>query len=308
MANEFEIVSSDHIKNVNIVFNKVKYRSPHVHREFELIYQVSDQAEYRFGQGSQTVCAGDFLIFNPNQLHEIISAHGSSFIICLQIAPEFFEMFYPGIHHLEFETPYLSGLELANISVPFLELANSYLMQRPYYEFECTSLIQHIFHELLISVPHHFTSLAEKKNNEEKASRLERILDYAANHYYEKINLADLAAQENLTLNYLSRFIKQNLNRSFQDYIGELRFNHAKYLICNTRQNLIDICESCGYSDYRYLYQDFMAHVHCSPKDYRGSHSAEHAHLIQSSDSQEEILTFDQALRLLGMSASQNQP
>lgn len=269
LSSEFEVIQTGNIRYINMVFNKIQYRSPHMHREFELVYNLGCDVIYHVGTISKRFLPNTFAVFNPNQVHEIVSAGTNPFMVCLQVAPEFFDNIDSDISYLEFDSFYPESFEHSTISNRMLELSDIYLSQKKNYNFECAALIYQIFKELLDILPYHISTLSEKKSNEEKAVRLKRILKYARNHYMEKISLQMLAEEENLSLTYLSRFIKENLNRSFQEYIGELRYNRAKFLIRNSNKNLMEICQECGYSDYRYLYQAFIKNDRCSPKQYR---------------------------------------
>lgn len=297
MNNEFEIIQAGNIKHINMLFNKIKYRSPHMHREFELVYNLGGDCVYHVGASSVGFKPGTFAIFNPNQVHEIVSISPNPFMVCLQIAPEFFENVDTNISFLEFDSFYLPSYENSRLSDLVLSLSYAYLEQQKNYYFECASFVYQIFKELLDAFPYHITTLSEKKNNEEKALRLKRILKYAKEHYMEKISLQDLASKENLSDTYLSRFIKESLNRSFQQYIGELRYNQAEYLINHTNKSLMEICEECGYSDYRYFYQAFMKKSSCSPKQYRGLTITKAS--VSSRDSIETKLSRKEALEIL---------
>lgn len=300
MKNEFEIVQPGHLNHVNMVFNKIYYRSPHMHPEFELIYNLGGDTVCDIGSDSIILSKNDFVIVNSNQVHEIRAISPDPFMICLQIDPAFFEDIYPDIHFLEFDDlcPKNDGDSL--IPNALIKLSYSYLQQREHYEFGCCALIYTIFEELLVQLSHHIMTDLEKRFSDEKTERIDRILTYAQSHYMEKISLAKLAREENLSLNYLSRFIKVNLNRSFQDYVGELRFQHAKQLIRHSNKNLITICEECGYSDYRYLYQTFMEHCGCSPKEYRRKHPViVPSATVSSPTSNEKKLSPQEALDLL---------
>lgn len=297
MKNEFEIVQSSNIQYINMLFNKIQYRSPHMHREFEVIYNLGCDAVYSVYSESRRLAQGSYVVFNPNQVHEIVSIGTNPLMICLQIAPEFFENIDLTISYLEFDSFFLSDYENQRLPDLIKKLSYSYLCQEKNYNFECAALIYQIFKELLELFPYHISTAIEKKSNEEKALRLKRILAYARNHYMEKISLQSLAKEENLSLTYLSRFIKDNLNRSFQDYIGELRYNQAKYLMRNTNKNLMEICQECGYSDYRYLHQAFVKNFNCSPKQYRNLVVKDN--FVSSPDSIETKLSKQEALESL---------
>lgn len=273
-TNELEIVQHGRLNYVNMIFNIISYRSPHMHREFELICNFEGSIICNIGADSICLKDGDFLIVNPNQVHEIISDSSDPFTVCLQIAPDFFKTVNNDINQTEFienHRCYNSSGDSNNIPSLLLELSNAYLTKKENYDLYCSSIIYMIFYELLKTLAHRSMSSLEKRTSFERAERIGHILDYANAHYREKISLADLAREENLSPTYLSRFIKLNLNRSFQEYIGELRLLHAKYLIQSSQKSLTEICAECGYSNYRYFYSDFIKSCGCSPAEYRSS-------------------------------------
>ncbi len=296
---EYEVVQYNNLKYVNMIFNSISYRSPHMHREFELIYNLKGETIYSVGAKSIHLKEGSFLIFNPNQVHEIRSASPGPFTICLQVAPEFFEPVRSDMEFLSFDSFFLKDYKKRDIPEMLLKLSKAYLSREENYEFYCSSLIYMIFSQLLKLFPYHFMSGQERKSSLEKTQRINRILKYGQLHYNEKASLSELARLENLSVTYLSRFIKENLNRSFQSYIGELRFNNAKRLVISSDKALIDICEECGYSNYRYFYQDFIKNCNCSPNDYRLSQKDDGAGGQSPRFSVEERLSPGEALERL---------
>lgn len=272
MKQEYEVVEHANIRHLKISVNRIAFRTPHMHRDFEVIHNLKGDAYFTLGHQNIEFPEGSILLINPNQMHTIHSIAEDSLMIVLQVAPEFFASIYPSISHLSFEPHCLSGPAAEKIHASLIQLTRHYLLQNESYEFACGSLVLQIFHDLLNIYPHHLISDAEKKTFQTKARRLDRIIRYAQEHYTEKISLEDIARSENLSVSYLSHFIKSNFNQSFQDYIAKLRLNQATFLIHDPGKRLIDICEECGYSDYRYLYQAFMNEYHCSPKAYRSRH------------------------------------
>jgi AraC-like DNA-binding protein len=103
--------------------------------------------------------------------------------------------------------------------------------------------------------------------------------------------LKDVAQLEGLSLSYLSFFVKKNLNMTFQEYVGSLRFNHAKkLLLLSENKSMFNISIESGFSDPRYLTKAFKAQTGMTPDEYRkqkmlivktdtvhrSSHSSEH--------------------------------
>ena len=71
-------------------------------------------------------------------------------------------------------------------------------------------------------------------------------------------------------MHYLSHFVKDALNQSFQEYVCSVRVNCACKLMADSEKKLLDICEESGFSDYRYFSQAFKRQFGLTPEQYRG--------------------------------------
>lgn len=272
MKNEFEIIEHSHIKYLNVFLVNMNYRSPHLHREFELILVLHGDVTIKIKQEIYNLSSGSSVIFNPNQPHEIKSDNNSSLILCVQISPKFCSDYFPNMSNLVFDTFNIrqnaSNDTYKYIQSLTLKLGYFYYKKRNGYEFSCMSIINQLFSIFLDILPYHIISDEEKRFNQIKIERLNRILNYIDENYMYKLKLSHIAERENLSVSYLSHFIKDNLNESFQEYINNHRFNQAKKLLLTTDMKLIDICMECGFSDYRYLYKVFKENYNCTPKEY----------------------------------------
>ena len=272
MKNEFEIVEHSHIKYLNVFLVDMNYRSPHLHREFELILVLDGNVAIKSKQESYNLSSGCSVIFNPNQPHEIKSTSDSSLILCVQVSPKFCSDYFPNMSNLIFDSFNIkqnaSDETYKYIQSLTLRLGHLYYEKRNGYEFSCMSIINQLFSIFLNILPYHIISDEEKISNQIKIERLNRILNYIDENYMYKLKLSHISQKENLSVSYLSHFIKDNLNQSFQEYINNHRFNQAKKLLLTTDMKLIDICMECGFSDYRYLYKVFKANYDCTPKEY----------------------------------------
>lgn len=81
------------------------------------------------------------------------------------------------------------------------------------------------------------------------------ITEYIAEHHQEQISLEEIAEMEQITKYHVSHFIRKMLGISFQEYLNNIRFDHALRLLSQTDLNLLDICMESGFSSSRYLNQ-----------------------------------------------------
>jgi YesN/AraC family two-component response regulator len=183
----------------------------------------------------------------------------------------------PNLKNIEFDvtdiTNQLNAKQQLTLRTLLTDAALQYFQKDFGFELNCMSLLNMLFYQLLNHVPYHTISDAERSVSLKKNKRLKRILDYAEDHYTEKLLLTDIAKNEDLSLNYLSHLFKNSFSITFQQYVNKLRIEKAKQLIVNSNMKLIDICMECGFSDGKYMNRLFCQQYGCTPKEYRKTRS-----------------------------------
>lgn len=286
---EFEIVT-DKNSNFKIFLNVMKYRTPHLHLDYEIAYVMTGQLHLIYDdEKTYTLNPGDIMCINPYQVHEFKTDENVR-LLFLQINPDYFKGIYPQIQNLEFDLPCIDNpfdtlreqkidfseeykLSYTRAYTYIFELARVYMEQKPDYELKCAGLLNMFFYEILQLVPHSNVSHEETVYAHNKATRMRRIADYIERHIDEKILLSDIAESEELTLTYLSHFFKDNFHMSFQEYLSRLRCEKARSLLLTTNLSLLDISISCGFSDPKYFKTGFIKQYGHAPKEYRQNFS-----------------------------------
>ena len=88
MCEEFEVISHGNM-DYNIFLNNLLYRTPHVHKEFEVCLLLDGSVQLLSPSSSRAFSAGSLWVINPFESHELI-AERPALILSLQIAPAFF--------------------------------------------------------------------------------------------------------------------------------------------------------------------------------------------------------------------------
>lgn len=159
-----------------------------------------------------------------------------------------------------------------------------------------------ILHRLLKLLPFHVMTAEEMSNAEQRNARLMRLIQFVDENYMHKIRLSDFARQEGLSLSYMSHFVKDTMNQTFQDYVNSVRFNRARQLIAAGNTSLTSISLESGFSDYRYFSRTFQQTYGITPAEYRDQarHTIpENVILNHSLHSREEIFTEKRSLTAL---------
>ena len=68
---EYEIVEHLKLEDLNIFLVELSYRSPHMHKEFEIGMVLSGSVMVCANQKNERFDPGDMMIFNPHQSHEL---------------------------------------------------------------------------------------------------------------------------------------------------------------------------------------------------------------------------------------------
>lgn len=273
MANELEIISHNQMHDFRLFLVNLVYRTPHVHKDYEICLVLRGNITLTTPGQSYTVPERSFLLLNPFQAHEIKADQGiPALILSVQIAPTFFMDTYPqvqsmqigtNVHHIS-ESP-----QCGRLFSMLIKLASHYLRKSDAYELLCTGLINTILYELIQLCGYRIVSDAERDIYRLQQQRIRRISDYIDAHYMGKLLLSDIAAEMDLSLYYLSHFFKENYGISFQEYLARIRSEKARQLLLLTSLSLLDISMSVGFSDPKYMNAAFRRQYGCSPKEYR---------------------------------------
>lgn len=301
---ELEIIQHTQIPGITLFFDTVDYRTPHVHPELEFLLVLDEPL--LIGSGLQRFRAepGTLVVFHPNQPHEFYKEQNCCTFLCVQVAEELFEHIFPAASNMAFteSLPFslLTEDEQNMVCRDLMDIARSYLKQEEGYELYVTGKVALFLHFLMGKVPHHTMTREESRNQDRRNDRLTRLIDYVNQNYMHKIRLTDFAKSEQLSLNYMSSFIKETMNQSFQEYVNSVRFNAACKQISSGTDNLIDVCIDCGFSDYRYFSRTFRERLGMTPAEYQQQHpvSKETAPLRRSLRSLEQFYSREQSLAL----------
>lgn len=299
---ELEIVPYRQSDGVWIFVNKVEYRSPHFHPEWELLWVLDTPLSVTGPQKQYLIQPGELILFPPNFPHEFHKTERPCTFLCMQLSPKVF----PSTANIRTE-----DIRLANhfpeeearwLKTAMLDAARSFFIQDNLSALFCHGSCALILHRLLTGLPSHSMSAEEKANTEQRNTRLLRLMQFVDENYMHKIRLSDFAAQENRSVSYMSHFVRETMNQTFQDYVNSVRFNRARQMIDEGQQSLVSICVASGFSDYRYFSQTFVKAYGMTPAEYRRRTRAdlpEQDAPAHSLHSREEIFSPQRSLHLL---------
>ncbi len=110
------------------------------------------------------------------------------------------------------------------------------------------------------------TSLLQSSGNERI---VDSIIQYINEHYCDDLSIAMLSEQFNLSSNHITNLLKQELGIRYNDYITQLRLEHAKELLITTNLSVKNITSACGYYSQSHFTKLFVEKEGCTPIEYR---------------------------------------
>lgn len=97
-------------------------------------------------------------------------------------------------------------------------------------------------------------------------------LKYINENYANNIALSDVADEANVSMYYLSKQFKLEMNKNFVEYLNDLRINKAKALLKTTNMSIKEIAYTVGYNNQTYFCKIFKKQAGIAASEYRSKY------------------------------------
>lgn len=303
MKYEYELISHNYIRGFHLFLVRILYRTPHLHREFEVNLILDGSVEI-LSQGREYHAeTGDFFVFDPYQPHELRAREGTVLILSIQISPAFFSDYFPQMESVRFGTEIFhraASPRHQQLYRQLLELTCCYCQKAPFYELDCAGNINALFRALLDVSAFMVVSEAERPAQRARQERVRYLAERIEGGFSEKLLLGDLAKELGVDLYYLSHFFREHFGLSFQEYLAKLRCEKARRELLLTDRSLLDISLSCGFSSPKYFQRAFQKQYGATPREYRRQAPRETGELPAASVlTSQKFLSDQESLRVV---------
>lgn len=251
-----------------------------IHDFFEIIYVLENDMFIDLDKKSITLKAGDVCFIPPGMIHcpQIMEN-----TIALQI----------NIRKSTFQKEFFKSLKGNNIISSFFLNAlysqdNSsvlifhigqeetlkdiflYLYQENYNQYPGYQLIINNFFEIVLSFLLRCQPSNVEVNNVKQSTdpRITRMLQYIQSNY-EKVTIAELSEEFNLSKTYLSKYITHKIGKPFSSILQEIRLEKACDMLHNSDLKIEDISDCVGYLNVEHFIRLFKKKYHKTPNQYR---------------------------------------
>ncbi|GLU51270.1 AraC family transcriptional regulator [Dyadobacter frigoris] len=250
----------------------------HFHTECQLVHILSGSGTRIIGDSIEHFEEGDLAFVGPNVPHvwysQSQSAH-ESMSVALYINPEAVSEKLEGLIDTKELRRFFKESE-RGISVCGVKkaLITDILMQMPEQKnIELLASFIQILHYLLdpeelvwLNVPNLLSVY-----NVQAPGRVHKLMHFIQQNFKQEITLQQAASVSGLQIHSFCRFFKSLTNRTFSDFLNEVRIGFASKLLLQSDLPVTQIALECGYTNISYFNRCFKKINKVSPKDYRNS-------------------------------------
>lgn len=124
--------------------------------------------------------------------------------------------------------------------------------------------------EYFVSMLQAAFEIREKKSSSQNKKMMGKALAYIDENYMnDSLSLNTVAAEAEVSANYLSAVFSQSMKKTFVEYVTEKRMEKAKKLLKSTSLSSGEIASRVGYKDSHYFSFVFKKTQGMSPREYR---------------------------------------
>lgn len=256
----------------------------HLHPEFQLSFVVKGEGTRFVGDNIKPFKAGDLVLTGPNLPH-VWRNNDSYFEKKSQLSTTVIVIYFHD--HFLGETLH-KKIEMESINKLFqrsergLEITGktrsvvSKMMRNLLSLKGMDSLIQLLkildvlakSSECSFITHHHLVS----SNTEAETNRMNKVYGYVMKNFKQKISLDEVAGMVNMTRTSFSRYFRSRVNRSFSDFLTEIRIGYACKLLKEENMNIDYIGCECGFRTVSNFNKQFKKVVGKQPHCYRNEY------------------------------------
>jgi AraC-like DNA-binding protein len=252
----------------------------HFHPEYQLFCVIEGSGTRFIGDNIKHFQYGDMVFLGPNMPHlwrsddyllknEKTHAHG--IVIYFEedfLGKDFFEKQEMVLLKQLFEKAG-RGIELTGSTQKLVLSKMQSLVNKEGFE-RVMSLLD-ILHTLACTQEYSFIASVGFENNfkHTETERMRVVHEYVMQHFRQEISLDKVAALANMSPSAFCRYFKARANKTFTDFVSEVRIGHACRLLIEGNMNVSQLAYECGYKTISNFNRQFKEIVKESPLKYQ---------------------------------------
>lgn len=245
----------------------------HYHPEFELNLVLNAKGKRIIGDSIKEFKSPDLVLVGPNTTHAWNSEAKNAHVITIQFNIDFMDNAFLS---KKLMLPVKELLENARMGISFSNGLSQDMVDRILGLSEIRgidSLFEFLSLLYDLSISRHQTRLSSITYAEQfdttKSRRIKKVKEYLHNNLNNPIKIHDVAKLVNMSTSAFSHFFKKRTQRSFTEYLTEMRIGHAAKLLIESDKNISEICFESGFNNISNFNRTFKTQKRCTPKEFR---------------------------------------
>lgn len=108
--------------------------------------------------------------------------------------------------------------------------------------------------------------------SEAETERMKRVLEYILTHFREEIRVEQIASVAGMAPAAFCRYFRKRTNKSFVEYLNELRISHARKLLTHADLSVGQVGLECGFNNISHFHRQFKQQTGTTPLRYQATY------------------------------------
>lgn len=251
------------------------YSKLHQHAEIQISIILEGEGDLIVGDTINHYKKNDVLVIGGNLPHlfrsDRLSGTNSHMLTLFFTKESFGQLFFDLIELKELASFFRktrSGIRLLNnqeeVKVLFMELESSTPLERFISFLNILKFITKSKTESLSSFVY------EKIYTEDEGERMSNVMNHAIQYFNTNITLEEIADIANMTPNAFCRYFKQRTNKTFFQFLAEIRIEHACRLIEKNKDfSITEVSDLSGFKNMSNFNRKFKQHKGMTPTSFK---------------------------------------
>jgi len=249
----------------------------HWHSAVEILLVLQGNVSLGVGDHKYLLKENDLILINYNEIYSITRGKEDNLLLSLQIDPVTVSQYDPNFSRLVFDCKSFmyckDNQEKFDVVRYYMaKVVWEYSKKKPGYQLRIASNIHLLAAHLVNNLTNENLNQLKSEIKDKDLARLKRILSYINENIDKKISLKTIAKNEHISYFYLSRFIKDNLGVTFQEYINTLRLDKAVNLLLSSNKTITEVSYESGFANIKLFNKLFKETFGASPLQYKKIH------------------------------------
>jgi AraC-like DNA-binding protein len=260
-----------------LVNREVNFNYPaHWHNAIELVYVLENEFAVTVNSKKYEMREKDILFIPSGAIHEFhcTAPSGKRIFVNFELTgiDSYWKMDWieNRIHDVRLIAPE-NGILYDLIKDQLVNMLHEFDSEGPTSHLYYTARIIDLIVILYKSTPPQI-NIENTQNSKKKIAGLEKInksFEYIEKNYSEDIHLKDIAGAAGFSEYYFSRLFKEITEKSFHQYLNEVRIKKAEALLSNSNYTVSEAAYASGFSSIATFDRLFREIKGCTPQEFR---------------------------------------